>query len=830
MRTKHLLIALALPLGFAACSQEEIVSNENLNDAANRRTVENVVLNFEGEAASRMIYNGDYTWEAGDQYGACLMDEITEYYRLSYANGAAKTWNDWFTIVDYIHTNYPFTKQSRGGWTSEAVMSEGNYFFYYPYNSNLGGQRKPIRLAMPQPVLEAGDKAMSVFDDQLFVGYSKIVADPEKEHDVVNVTMQPILGAVGFKMQNVGTTPITVRKVAFVREGGFPTYFDVKPAAKTGYTGFNSNNFYGYTSDVAKNQRNDVLNTVVPGGQSDKIAVVYDGGRVLEASKANSLTTYIMMPPATGMTGTKLHVYTNLGMLEVDLMSTHEEGSTAVNYTNDGVVKSVAYGDIETIYITFDNTSIKKLTAMNVSTTDELEDLVSWNAGIQTPTILTANLMQNSNVKLTKKVADILKNNDYLTLNFDYASGVSAATLTIPADAPAYTWDEINKIPADLSLVNYASLKLEKDLKHANELAYFENRGTVEFATATISAGSTSVYNLGTMNFTKKDQSLVTKGTGTSATGYWSLFENQGTINVKANMDVAQEGLLNNGGTINVISGTLKSKIWNKNRYNSTTESWATFVSEGIINVDGTWTAEGTSLGQNYATINVNGTLNVATGAKFVNNPLELKSGNTTKYTAKITNSGIIKGIENKGLVIIATTDATYEAIASSTGEVNNNIQNSYIVNNPSETIFVALTGETKSSELKDIVLKSNAEQVRIEGTLTLDPKDAGTHTIIGNNVVLNIKTTGNLDIKGEGTLIITGNVTSSTKYSNTVFTNISDAVVDIYPKVKIGVGSVVNNGTLKVQSGAALTGKKTTVGNTVIAGTWTDKAVQYMN
>ena len=100
MRTKHLLVsAMALPLLFTACTQDELVSENGSSPAlANRKTVENVTINM-AEPSTRMAFNGGYKWEPDDQFGACLMDEITVDYGVT---TSGKTWFDWFTLQDYI--------------------------------------------------------------------------------------------------------------------------------------------------------------------------------------------------------------------------------------------------------------------------------------------------------------------------------------------------------------------------------------------------------------------------------------------------------------------------------------------------------------------------------------------------------------------------------------------------------------------------------------------------------------------------------------------------------------------------------------------------------
>lgn len=825
MRTKHLLIALALPLGFAACSQEEIVSNENLNNTANRKTVENVTLNFESEAASRMIYQyPNYVWEAGDQYGACLMDIIPD--MTNYLNSSL-SWYSKFEIVDYIHTNYPFTKQVSGGWTSEAVMSEGNYFFYFPYNSNMGGKRSPIKLQMPTAVLERGDKAMSVFNDQLFVGYSKIVADPEKEHDVVNVTMEPVLAAAGFHMKNTGTTPVTVRKVAFVKDGGFPTYFEVKPA------GFD--NAWFYHADNTADGRRAQVQAVVKDGETkmDKVAVVYDGGRALGSQ--GELTTYIMMPEDLDMDKTALHIYTNLGVGIIDLTKT-TEGTTS-NYENDITLTSVKYGDVKTVNIEFDNATLTKLKTLAISTTDELEDLVAWNKDITDNTALEAELLPNANVTLTKKVVDMLNNNKKLTL---YINSADAAVVTIPSNAPANAYDKVVWNKNVRILNNGQTSDFEEDgttpiaqntnvtvrneatqtIESAKLLASINNYGAITFQAyndKTLDINNMNITNRGTINFanTKADKTITLSNMLSRA------IVNKGTINVNARL-VANRTIDNEYGIMN-INAYLNAPVENDAK-----ESKYTSLVQGVINVNATWEA---GYANNDGTINVNENGKLTTG---VATNAAINSDNTvlygpwpfTTHYSTVNVKGIVEGIENDGYVIIKNTTATYTPDTDdSEGYVNNNILNRYVVDSGDETIYITLEGDNTTSALKEAVETSNAEEVRIKGNLTINATKDDIHTgiayyhyIKGNCADLNVVTTGNLNILGKGHVAFDG------KTGNTTFTVSENTVTDIHSYANLSVfndGTIDVKGTIKVQASASVVGQKDGTGTVVKAGTW---------
>ena len=140
MKTKHLFLATALMASFAACTNEEIVS-EQQNVAAGRPTVDNVKLTFGENADSRLVYNKGYKWEATDVIGALLMDTPNGL-PFTTEGWATKTWKEKYTLSSNIHTSYPFTYSTEDKtWGCNAKMLEGNYFFAFPWESYDGTVR-----------------------------------------------------------------------------------------------------------------------------------------------------------------------------------------------------------------------------------------------------------------------------------------------------------------------------------------------------------------------------------------------------------------------------------------------------------------------------------------------------------------------------------------------------------------------------------------------------------------------------------------------------------------------------------------------------------------
>ena len=167
MKTKHLLTALALPAVFAACTNEELpVENIVKEDLGTRPVVEDVTFSF-GDAQSRAeIANwGTINFEAGDKVGVALIDEVE-------APDATDPINRYNLLEKNINTNYIFTANASGEFSSEAAMVEGNYLFYYPYNTQR--TRKQIVTNLPK------EQALTALEDGTYSSYPSVLAKSEE--------------------------------------------------------------------------------------------------------------------------------------------------------------------------------------------------------------------------------------------------------------------------------------------------------------------------------------------------------------------------------------------------------------------------------------------------------------------------------------------------------------------------------------------------------------------------------------------------------------------------------------------------------------------------
>lgn len=836
MKTKTLVSAMALPLLLVACSQDEFVSQSTNLSQDGRKVVENVTINFE-EPTTRLTIDGvNYKWVEGDVFGACLMDEFTSSDLAAYPNEA---WWNQFTLKDYIQTNYPFTRGAgeNAGWTSEAVMQEGNYFFYLPYNSNLGGKRTPIQMEMPTEQYVDPSKPTDVLGDQLFVAYAPVYADEEKEHESLSLKMQPLLAFPVFNLKNVGTGSLTIKRIAFIADGGFSKILEVKPAEGK----FSGKTFLTYTKD--EDQRN-ALKGIVEYSQkeiAEKItAHLGEEGYVLGSQKDVSII--MLIPESDTRTGEeykdpKLYIYSDAGLAIADLSKEHKDGGKedgVTNITNDRKLTEVKYNDGARVNITFDNTSFAQPGDMIVSSTADLEDLVEWSAENTDATAVLTAKIQGDNVKISKKVCELMNANEKLNLAVTTAdSEEEAITVTIPADASANALDRIAF--NNVNVINKANLTVAEDFGFNNT----NKTGIVELtneegASITLSGNSygltqTNVVNKGTITFKAANGKAMSVTAGNAPTGTEITIENtsKGTMVVATNVNVNQGGIINKG------TFTLNEKV----ELTARIVNGATETKDGVINVNGKWTLN-FQTGANYGIINVakTGTIVVPQGAVFTNCYNTIYSNGALVYQGRIINDGYIYGVNNSSttnvgmaLIVINNNAAVLESAEGSTGMVDNTKQSPYVQKVAGETMYANVSGDYKASEIKKIVSASNANLLYLSGTITIDPEEGETEVaVIGEQETLNVIAIDDLTIKatkaGDKVWFGAGGTTGAKVANFIVNAGTTDLTTGAKLGFQTGTVTVEEGAKLLIQAGAEILcgSDKPASSNVVCAGTWT--------
>ena len=214
MKAKILLTGLVAPMVFAACTQEEVfVPQQEAGkiDLSNRPTLGKVTLGFDSQTRATLNEEGLFNsllWEDGDAVGARIVDTPNL--------PAVPSFNRFFdyTVCDYASTNYKFEKGAGSVWQSEALMIEGNYMFYAPYDET-ALYRDPLKMVFPieqtiNPESEQMEKAnantdaiKNFFKDNTtttVVGYKFLSSkNPEK---VVSPTMTHIYAYPQITLKN----------------------------------------------------------------------------------------------------------------------------------------------------------------------------------------------------------------------------------------------------------------------------------------------------------------------------------------------------------------------------------------------------------------------------------------------------------------------------------------------------------------------------------------------------------------------------------------------------------------------------------------------------
>lgn len=814
MKTRH-FAAMALPLLLVACSQEELVNSNENTSLSNRKVVENVTIRF-NEPNSRLAFEGGYKWENGDKFGACLMDE--------FKGEDDDNWFNQFNLINYIQSNYPFTRQEGGNWTNtEAVMQEGNYFFYYPYNSNLGGKRTPIRIVVPtNQVLEDGAAASSVLDNQLFAAYAPIVADPTKgDHEVItNLTMEPLLAFPAFNITNNTGNPFTVYRIAITGEDAdeaikFPTVLEVKPAQDPDKK-FQNEEFVN--DDWTAAQKRAEIMKIVAKNEADvtsKVSLVFgENGKTL--SNGDKFTSYILLPAVSMLeNGTadgvlsnlKLELYTDKGLVTVALNSDDPNDGDGDDIKVQNSLTTYEYNDGHITYITLDEKAFATPNSMEVSSTRDLEDLVTWNKNTQGT--IKANI--TNDVTLSKAVYDVLAANSKLNLQLE-----GTAKVTIPAEAPANALNRVKFVNDNnnkLNVINKANLTLSADFAEAAPASLTNEEG----ASITVTGNAFTANNLvnkGTITFDSANDKVINV-----AIAKLGDFTNDVTGKVVFASDAKYSYGITNKGEV-----TINEKITLTGKVDNKAESVATggYV-DGKVYVNGNWVLEGES-GENHGKIVVAKTGTIEVPNAYTNvGTFDYMIGSTKHtYNATIENSGVISGITNNSYIIMKDADARLESVATSNGFVDNTVLSPYVQKVSGETIYAFVSGENKASEVADIVRQSNAKLLKISGTVTIDPAENETAVEIkGQQTVFEVEAIGNLNIKpakaGVEVKFVTSEYVTNKNAGYANFTvKAGTTIVESGATLSIGQFS----GTILVQSGAIVWSNSAKPGENIF-GNW---------
>lgn len=233
---KKTLFSLALAsILMVGCQQDEFVSmNEDTSvNLGNRPELGQVSLNW-GIPTTRMALNTmnnySFVWEEDDRLGAAIVDQLEadvlngtekvkgnadfngedystlEWTYQEYVTDATKDFtnkagkkvkvtaketgidvSEFYTVVDYISSNYPYVRNAEGAWTTQANLVEGNYVFYAPYNqAHLTRQPIVVTLPMEQDCTEESKALKDFYKGTAPVALGvDFLSAPDNKEDVI---------------------------------------------------------------------------------------------------------------------------------------------------------------------------------------------------------------------------------------------------------------------------------------------------------------------------------------------------------------------------------------------------------------------------------------------------------------------------------------------------------------------------------------------------------------------------------------------------------------------------------------------------------------------
>ena len=285
MRTKHLFYTAAMAALFAACVNDDFETIGQQGNVANdgRPVAGDVKLNFtQAGADTRLAFGANgYAWEADDEIGALLMDNV-----LTLDEKAS--WLEKYQLVNNIHTSYRFYYDSENKeWKADAKMLEGNYFFAYPWE-DYDGRREVAHSLINQEQDGIGGNvvAESYADNQFFIGYSQIKAGTGTNEVLDNsVEMVPLLGAIQLRITNTGTQTYHINKVVLSGHKDLASVLTFDPTDAA----------YVNPDDANKNW--NLVNTELPTAWGASTEAYFNYANYLGVDGEAELYKYMTTPP-----------------------------------------------------------------------------------------------------------------------------------------------------------------------------------------------------------------------------------------------------------------------------------------------------------------------------------------------------------------------------------------------------------------------------------------------------------------------------------------------------------------------------------------------------
>ena len=734
MKTKHLLTGLVLPAIFAACTADEIAPQQEVAkvDLGNRPVVGSVVLGLDDAETRATLGDANYCdidFTVGeDGIGARIIDEyiINETTQPTKdKDGNVVVWNNYAITPNYASTNYKYVNTTESEWRTSALMVEGNYMFYFPYNEK-NVVRTPLKVVLPlaqtvsKELPNQAIKELYEGANPSWIGYKFIAA--EGQGLVQEVGMKPIFAYPQFTLLNnykvlpsgskdvegnyVGKA-VTVTKViltsanlwesATVNHKAIQSKLnDTKVAytakGETKETVLNPVGDWNSVTEFMYAATSDVTYSEMEKGKKS-IEITFDGGVTIEPGEKFAFNV-VMPAEKYDMNDIKMTVYLADGKMFDDKFAvadvvTYAPGkrypTEEYNFPTDGskpVAKSTA-GTLATVEFTKSNT---------------ITDAVAPVTAIQT--IEEFEAMLDKVIDNTVTLTEVASTEDVKTV-YQFALHTEDDAAVLPINAEII--DLLKKYSIEGRISFRSNMNVEGD-GNGIELNDMDFEGNVNVTTGNVTING--ITAAGSVNVTGEDAVVTIAATSTLA---------KATVKVTAgNLIIKQSEFVNNNNSTVEAGAT-----WNKS---------GKIVARGTVTFDGkTENTCGAQFTLNYGnvvvaaesaikwggytsliagTINNNGTMTAKTAVVIPANVALVNNGTleTKDASVTVTNNGSIATstsveiAENNG-TITPSKSTIKVTVNNGNGEVVNNVL-AKVTANSEQTVSVELDSEAGLKEI----------------------------------------------------------------------------------------------------------------------------------
>lgn len=633
MKTKHLLIALALPSLFAACTAEEFENGNDTVALKNRTPLGDITLDFGGNADTRLGLGDNsfyaFNWVDGDDLGASLIDTRNA----TDISGADADHITGYNLTTTPQTNYRY-EYNAGKWTSNAAMVEGNYVFYMPYVENTNREATMAVLPTTQTLEKRtidGKEAYTTYNNVLSqakangnimaVAYKFLTAQGENNdgNKSINITFKQLYATPMFTISNYAQdkdgklTDLTIKKIELSLKTN--AQFTVKSplkytsnASNTAYTEANGTN-KSIVAQLNENLKADDSSVKVGSwvnlngvnnkekratsdllgiyGEEDATSakITINLAEPVTVKKAENFSFYAVIPGGDYSTNNLIVTLTTTDNLSVSVEMPAVNINPGKRYTIEGYNED---GTVGTGADALFNVITEKLTE---STIDGIP--VATQAELL-QTLATAQKDDNNqtiDMKIIPAEGVVLDNQIIAMLTSKKAD---IKSVTFNGDMVVNGLTNITAVPVTINgkaiLKGTVSADLVSDIVAANKIL-IEKDITIDAAAKATLKGTAKA-------------AIINNGELTVATALGATkVTNNKTLNLAADL-TGTDGIINAAeGTINVTAAsTLVGKLTNKGAV--------------VVDKDKTLT---TAAVDNEKTVTVNGTLAMSSGAAFDN-------------------------------------------------------------------------------------------------------------------------------------------------------------------------------------------------------------------